>query len=63
MPDNGPGSPHRTQQLLILATCWTEGREVRISGSYDMCHCHAVTGVAGYVVVRIRTQPGPAVVT
>ena len=33
---------------------------MRISGSYDMCHCHAVTGVAGYVVVRIRTQPGPA---
>lgn len=33
---------------------------MRISGSYDMRHCHGVTGIAGYVVVRIRTRPGPA---
>lgn len=33
---------------------------MRIDGSYDMCHCHGLTGIAGYVVVRIRAVPGPA---
>jgi hypothetical protein len=33
---------------------------VRISGSCDVRHCHGMTGIAGYVVVRIRARPGPA---
>jgi hypothetical protein len=31
---------------------------VRVSGSYDTRHCHGLTGIAGYIVVR--TQPGAA---
>jgi hypothetical protein len=31
---------------------------VQVSGSYDTRHCHGLTGIAGYIVVR--TSPGPA---
>lgn len=33
---------------------------MRVSGSYDVCHCHGLAGIAGYVVVGVRTQPLPA---
>ncbi len=31
---------------------------MRVSGSYDQRHCHGLTGIAGYIVVR--TRPGLA---
>ncbi len=31
---------------------------MRVSESYDVHHCHDLTGIAGYIVVR--TRPGPA---
>ncbi|HUY48592.1 MAG TPA: hypothetical protein VMV92_23210 [Streptosporangiaceae bacterium] len=31
---------------------------MQVSGSYDTRHCHGLTGIAGYIVVR--TSPGPA---
>ena len=31
---------------------------MQVSGSYDTRHCHGLTGIAGYIVVR--TRPGPA---
>ena len=30
-----------------------------VSGSYGMHHCHGLTGLAGYIVVR--TRPGTAI--
>jgi hypothetical protein len=34
---------------------------MRVNGSYNTGHCHGLTGIAGYVVVRVRTRPGPSV--
>jgi hypothetical protein len=31
---------------------------VQVSGSYDARHCHGLSGIAGYIVVR--TRPGRA---
>jgi hypothetical protein len=33
---------------------------MRVSGSYDMRHCHGLADIAGYVVVRVRAGPAPA---
>ena len=33
---------------------------MRVSGSYDARHCHGLTGIAGYIVVRTCIRPGPA---
>lgn len=33
-----------------------EGPDVRMS--YDMRHCHGLTGIAGYIVVRTRPGTG-----
>jgi hypothetical protein len=30
---------------------------MRVSGSYDIRHCHGLADIAGYVVVRVRTAP------
>ena len=33
---------------------------MRVSGSYDVRHCHGLADIAGYVVVRVCVRPGPA---
>ncbi len=33
---------------------------MRVSGSYDIRHCHGLADIAGYVVVRVCVRPGPA---
>jgi hypothetical protein len=45
----------------MLATGWSEGGGLEGPGerSYDMRHCHGLTGIAGYIVVC--TRPGPAI--